>query len=137
VEEINRHTVSLQDTVQLKLDDLMTFPASGLWERETLGWTWPLRIPILARIGVGVLSLIKISKGVVDLAMLALIRSDCSVLVGSIHVYLDHAYCKGANHASFGDLLAFSSSPLQSRELASSPILVSGQRPNLESGECT
>jgi hypothetical protein len=134
VEERNRYAVAWKITIQLKLNDLMTLPASGLWECKILGWTWPLRIPVLACIGVRILFLIEVTKGVVDLAVFALIRTDCSVLVVNISVCFDYAYCKGANHASFGDLPAFSSSRQQSQELAASPIWVGGQHLSLESG---
>jgi hypothetical protein len=64
-----------------KSDDLVTLPASGLRESEVLGRTRLLGIAVLARIRVGIFFLVEIAKGVVDLAMLALIRTDYDELV--------------------------------------------------------
>jgi hypothetical protein len=93
VEESNRYAMLRKEKGAAKLDNLVALPASGLGEGEILGWTRLLRIAVLARIRVGILLLVEIAKGVVDLAMLALICTDYYKLIMSMCTYGGCAYC--------------------------------------------
>jgi hypothetical protein len=66
--------------MQRILDDLIPFPARRLGIVEALGWVWYFWVPVLAHKGVGVVLLIEITKGVVDLAMLAFVCTDYHML---------------------------------------------------------
>ena len=58
------------------LDDLVSFPASWLLMRKVLCWVWFFRISILANVGVGILLLVEVTKGMVDFSMLAFVCAD-------------------------------------------------------------
>jgi hypothetical protein len=69
-----------KEGMQQSSDNLMSLPASRFGMLEALGWMWDFRIPVLAHVGVGVVLLIEITKGVVDFAMLALVCTDYHML---------------------------------------------------------
>jgi hypothetical protein len=57
-------------------DDLVSFPACWLGKCKVLARMRLLRVLVLAHERVGVLILIEVAKGVVDLAVLALVCTD-------------------------------------------------------------
>jgi hypothetical protein len=63
-------------------DDFVALPASWFGEGQALARMRLLRVPVLAHERIGVLLLIEVAESVVDFAMLALICTDCYLLVG-------------------------------------------------------
>jgi hypothetical protein len=109
-------------------NDLVSFPAGRFRVVQTFGRVWLVRVPVDADEGVRVVLLIEIAEGVIDFAMLALIRANYRMLVMLVSKYWDGSYCKEEGRASFDDPLASSSNRRRFREPASSPTWVSGLR---------
>jgi hypothetical protein len=61
-------------------DDFVALPACRLGVDEALARMRLLRVPVFAHEGVGVLLLVEISKCVIDLAVLALVRTNFDLL---------------------------------------------------------
>jgi hypothetical protein len=58
------------------LDDILALPPSGFHVSQILGGMRLLGILILAVVGIGVLLLVEVPKGVVDLSVLALVGAN-------------------------------------------------------------
>jgi hypothetical protein len=69
-----------EDLCHRSSDDLVALPASWLGKLQAFAGMWFLRVPVLADEGVGIILLIEIAEGMVDLAMLALVCTNYTVL---------------------------------------------------------
>ena len=65
-------------------DDVITLPAGGLLVQEALCGVWLFEVLVLGGVWVGVFLLVEVAKGVVHLAVLALIGTDWVLI--SLHV---------------------------------------------------